>query len=161
MSKAPLAAYPALRLRRLRQADWVRRLVRETVLTPSDLIWSIVAHEGEGQVPVASMPGVSRLSVKDCAAAAKEARALGIPAIAVFPHIDGAKKDAHGSLAHDENGLVANAVKAMKDAAPEVGIMCDVALDPFTDHGHDGLIESGRILNDATIERLLLQAMMQ
>lgn len=161
MSKAPLAAYPALRLRRLRQTDWIRRLVRETVLTPSDLIWSMVVHEGEGEIPVASMPGVSRLSVKDAAKAAKEAKALGIPAIAVFPHIDGAKKDAQGSLAHDPNGLVANAVKAMKDAAPEVGIMCDVALDPFTDHGHDGLIENGRILNDATVETLVRQGVMQ
>ena len=161
MTNAPLAAYPALRLRRLRQADWIRRLVRETVLTPADLIWSMVVHEGEGTIPVGSMPGVSRLSVKDCAAAAREARALGIPAIAVFPHIDGAKKDAAGTLAHDPNGIVANAVKAMKDAAPEVGIMCDVALDPFTDHGHDGLIENGRILNDATVETLVAQGIMQ
>lgn len=161
MKNAHLADYPALRLRRLRQADWVRRLVRESVLTPADLIWSMVVHEGEGEVPVASMPGVSRLSVKDCAKAAVEARRLGIPAIAVFPHIDGAKKDATGSLAHDPNGLVAMAVKAMKDAAPEVGIMCDVALDPFTDHGHDGLIENGRILNDPTIETLVRQGIMQ
>ncbi|MDP3867995.1 porphobilinogen synthase [Phenylobacterium sp.] len=161
MKNAHLAAYPALRLRRLRQADWVRRLVRESVLTPADLIWSRVVHEGEGEVPVGSMPGVSRLSVKDCAKAAVEARRLGIPAIAVFPHIDGAKKDATGSLAHDPNGLVATAVKAMKDAAPEVGIMCDVALDPFTDHGHDGLIENGRILNDPTIETLVRQGIMQ
>jgi porphobilinogen synthase len=161
MSKAPLAAYPALRLRRLRQADWIRRMVRETALAPSDLIWSMVVHEGEGQVPVASMPGVSRLSLKDVAAAAKEARALGIPAIAVFPHIDGAKKDATGTLAHDPNGLIARAVKTMKDAAPEVGIMCDVALDPFTDHGHDGIIQGGRIHNEATIERLVEQALMQ
>jgi porphobilinogen synthase len=161
MTKAPLAAYPALRLRRLRQADWVRRLVRETVLTPADLIWSMVVHEGEGEVPVAAMPGISRLSVKGCAAAAKQARALGIPAIAVFPHIDGAKKDAAGSNAADPNGLIANAVKAMKDAAPEVGVMCDVALDPFTDHGHDGLIENGRILNDPTIEALVAQGIMQ
>ncbi len=161
MKNAHLAAYPALRLRRLRQADWVRRLVRESVLTPADLIWSMVVHEGEGDIPVGSMPGVSRLSVKGCAAAAMEARKLGIPAIAVFPHIDGAKKDATGSLAHDPNGLVATAVKAMKDAAPEVGIMCDVALDPFTDHGHDGLIENGRILNDPTIETLVRQGIMQ
>jgi porphobilinogen synthase len=161
MSKAPLAAYPALRLRRLRQADWVRRLVRETVLTPADLIWSMVVHEGEDEVPVAAMPGVSRLSVKGCVAAAREARTLGIPAIAVFPHIDGAKKDAAGTLADDPDGLVARAVKAMKDAAPEVGIMCDVALDPFTDHGHDGLIEGARILNDATIEALVRQGLMQ
>ncbi len=161
MTRAPLAAYPALRMRRLRQADWIRRMVRETVLTPNDLIWSMVVHEGEGTVPVASMPGISRLSVKDAAAAAKEAQALGIPAIAVFPHIDGAKKDATGKLAHDPNGLVATAVKAMKDAAPEVGIMCDVALDPFTDHGHDGLLENGRIVNDATIEALVKQALAQ
>jgi porphobilinogen synthase len=161
MSKAPLAAYPALRLRRLRQADWVRRLVRESVLTPADLIWSMVVHEGEDASPVASMPGVARLSVKGCAAAAVEARKLGIPAIAIFPHIDGAKKDAAGTLAADPNGLIATAVKAMKDAAPEVGVMCDVALDPFTDHGHDGLIENGRILNDPTIERLIEQGLMQ
>jgi porphobilinogen synthase len=161
MSPAPLAAYPALRLRRLRQADWIRRLVRETVLTPADLIWSMVVHEGEGEIPVASMPGVSRLSVKDCAKAAVEARRLGIPAIAVFPHIDGARKDAMGTLALDPDGVVARAVKAMKDAAPEVGIMCDVALDPFTDHGHDGVIEHGRILNDPTIEQLVAQGLMQ
>ncbi|HEX6866684.1 MAG TPA: porphobilinogen synthase [Caulobacteraceae bacterium] len=161
MSKAPLAAYPALRLRRLRQADWVRRLVRETVLTPADLIWSLVVHEGKGKVPVGSMPGVERLSVSEAAKAAVVARKLGIPAIAVFPHIDGAKKDAAGSAAADPNGLVAQAVKAMKDAAPEVGIMCDVALDPFTNHGHDGVLEGGRIANDATIERLLEQGLMQ
>ena len=161
MTHAPLAAYPALRLRRLRQSDWVRRLVRETVLTPADLIWSMVVHEGEGQVPVPSMPGVARLSVAECAKAAVEARKLGIPAIAVYPQIDGAKKDAAGTLALDPDGVVARAVKAMKDAAPEVGIMCDVALDPFTDHGHDGLIENGRILNDPTIETLVAQGLMQ
>ena len=161
MTQAPLAPFPALRMRRLRQADWIRRMVRETVLTPADLIWSMVVHEGEGQVPVGSMPGINRLSVKEAAAAAREARALGIPAIAVFPHIDGAKKDASGKLALDPNGLVADAVKAMKDAAPEVGIMCDVALDPFTDHGHDGVLEAGRIVNDATVEVLVQQALMQ
>ncbi|MGA0600464.1 porphobilinogen synthase [Caulobacter sp. KR2-114] len=161
MSKAPLAPYPALRLRRLRQADWTRRLVRESVLTPSDFIWSMVVHEGEGRIPVPSMPGVERLSVAECAKAAKEARALGIPAIAVFPHIDAEKKDALGEQAADPDGVVCRAVKAMKDAAPEVGIMCDVALDPFTDHGHDGVIEGGRILNDATIERLVAQGLVQ
>jgi porphobilinogen synthase len=161
MSLPPLAAYPALRLRRLRQADWIRRLVRETVLTPADLIWSMVVHEGGGQVPVASMPGVARLSVAEAAKAAVEARRLGIPAIAIFPHIDMARKDRTGSLAADPDGLICRAVKAMKDAAPEVGIMCDVALDPFTDHGHDGVIENGRILNDATIDRLVEQALVQ
>jgi porphobilinogen synthase len=161
MSRAPLAAYPALRLRRLRQADWIRRLVRETVLAPADLIWSLVVHEGEGQVAVPSMPGVFRHSLKDVADAAREARALGIPAIAVFPYIDGAKKDAMGSQAHDPNGLIARAVKTMKDAAPEVGVMCDVALDPFTDHGHDGIVRGGRIHNEETIDRLVAQALMQ
>jgi porphobilinogen synthase len=137
-------------------------LVRETVLTPNDLIWSMVVHDGEeDRIPVASMPGMERLSVREAAKAAVLARDLGIPAIAVFPHIDGAKKDVYGTEAHNPNGLIADAVKAMKDAAPEVGIMCDVALDPFTDHGHDGLIENGRILNDATIERLIEQGLMQ
>lgn len=161
MSLPPLAAYPALRLRRLRQADWSRRLVRESVVTPSDLIWSMVVHEGEGRVPVASMPGVERLSVKEAAKAAVQAREMGIPAIAIFPHIDGANKDAEGSLAADPNGVISRAVKAMKDAAPEVGIMCDVALDPFTTHGHDGVLERGRVVNDATIARLVEQALVQ
>ncbi len=162
MTVPSLAPYPATRLRRLRQSDWTRRLVRETVLTPNDLIWSMVVHDGEeDRIPVASMPGMERLSVREAAKAAVLARDLGIPAIAVFPHIDGAKKDVYGTEAHNPNGLIADAVKAMKDAAPEVGIMCDVALDPFTDHGHDGLIENGRILNDATIERLIEQGLMQ
>ena len=162
MTGAPLAPYPALRLRRLRQADWIRRLVRESAVTPADLIWSMVVHDGpQDRIPVPSMPGVERLSVREAAKAAVRARALGVPAIAVFPHIDGARKDARGTEAHNPDGLVARAVMAMKDAAPEVGIMCDVALDPFTDHGHDGLIEQGRILNDPTIERLVEQALMQ
>ncbi|HEV2366108.1 MAG TPA: porphobilinogen synthase [Caulobacteraceae bacterium] len=159
--KAPLAPYPALRLRRLRQADWTRRLVRETRLGPDDLIWAMVIQGGDGAEPVAAMPGVERLSVKLAAQAAREARSLGIPAIAVFPHIDGALKDAAGSAAADPNGLVCRAVEAMKDAAPEVGIMCDVALDPFTDHGHDGVVEAGRIVNDTTVERLVRQGLVQ
>ncbi len=162
MSKAPLAPYPALRMRRLRQADWTRRLVRETVLTPADLIWSMVVHDGqEPEIPIASMPGSPRFSVKRAAEAAKEAQALGIPAIAIFPYIDGSLKDARGTAASDPGGLICRAIKAMKDAAPAVGIMCDVALDPFTDHGHDGLIENGRILNDPTIERLVEQGLVQ
>jgi porphobilinogen synthase len=99
--------------------------------------------------------------VARAAQAAKEARALGIPAIAVFPYIDGEKKDAVGSQAFDPNGLIARTVRAMKDAAPEVGIMCDVALDPYTDHGHDGLLDGDRIVNDATVERLVEQGLMQ
>jgi porphobilinogen synthase len=161
MRTPPLAPYPALRMRRLRQADWIRRLVRETTLQPSDLIWAMILHDGEGRIPVPSMPGVERLSPAEAAKAAKEAKALGVPAIAVFPYIDGEKKDARGSEATNPGGLVCRAVKAMKDAAPEVGIMCDVALDPFTDHGHDGLIEDGRILNDASVERLVEQSLVQ
>ncbi len=162
MSKAPLASYPALRLRRLRQADWTRRLVRETSLGPADLIWSLVVHDGpDEEIAVPSMPGAPRLSIKGAARAAVEARALGVPAIAVFPNIAPGLKDARGSAAADPDGLICRAVKAMKDAAPEVGVMCDVALDPFTDHGHDGLIENGRILNDATIEALVAQARVQ
>ncbi len=161
MSTPPLAAFPALRPRRLRQADWIRRLVRETAVSPSDLIWAMILHDGEGKVPVPSMPGVERLSPAEAARAAVQARDLGIPAIAVFPYIDGAKKDARGAEATNPDGLVCRAVKAMKDAAPEVGIMCDVALDPFTDHGHDGLIEDGRILNDASVARLVEQSLVQ
>ena len=162
MSRAPLAAFPAIRPRRLRQSDWMRRLVRETVLTPADLIWSIVVHEGEEDtIEVASMPGAPRLSVAECGRAAARAKALGIPAIAVFPHVDPSKKDERGTAALDPDNVVCRAVKAMKDAAPEVGVMCDVALDPFTSHGHDGLVEGGRILNDATVAVLVEQALVQ
>jgi len=162
MTRAPLAAFPAIRPRRLRREDWIRRLVRETTVTPNDLIWSMVVHDGvEPEIAVPSMPGAPRMSVARAAEAAREARRLGIPAIAVFPHIDPAKKDAQGSAASDPDGLICRAVAAMKDAAPEVGVMCDVALDPFTSHGHDGLIENGVILNDATVDRLIEQAVVQ
>src|SRR3569832_854296 len=112
MNTPPLAAYPALRMRRLRQSDWIRRLVRETTLQPADLIWSAVVHDGEGRVPVPSMPGVERLSVAECARAAVEARALGVPAIAIFPHIDAETKDPEGALAADPEGVVCRAVRA-------------------------------------------------
>jgi len=135
--------------------------VRESAVTPNDLIWSMVIHDGGGRIPVGSLPGVERLSVDEAAKAAVRARSLGIPAIAVFPYIDGEKKDARGSEATNTGGLVCRAVRAMKAAAPEVGIMCDVALDPFTDHGHDGLLEGGRIVNDPTIERLVEQGLVQ
>jgi porphobilinogen synthase len=154
--------YPALRPRRLRQADWIRRLTRESTLTPADLIWPIVVHDGsEPRVPVASMPGVDRLDVLEAVKAAMLARDLGIPMLAVFPHIDPAKKDLMGSEALDPGGLVPTVVKAIKDAVPEIGVMCDVALDCYTDHGHDGLLIDGRIDNDSTIERLVEQALMQ
>ncbi|MGE0595534.1 MAG: porphobilinogen synthase [Hyphomonadaceae bacterium] len=154
--------YPAARPRRLRQSDWVRRLVREQRLSADDLIWAMVVHEGdEAELPVQAMPGAPRYSVRAAAEAAKRAAVLGIPAIAIFPHIDPAKKNARGGEALNPNGLVCTAVRAMKDAAPEVGLMVDVALDPFTDHGHDGLLEDGRILNDETVAVLAEQALIQ
>lgn len=156
------AHYPTTRLRRLRQADWTRRLARENRLTPDDLIWALVVHAGpEPEIPVAAMPGAPRYSVAAAADAAKGAAKLGIPAIAVFPFIDPAKKDPEGREALNPNGLVCTAVRAMKDAAPEVGIMVDVALDPFTDHGHDGLLRNGRIANDETVNILAEQALIQ
>lgn len=122
----------------------------------------MVVHEGqEPEIPVAAMPGTARYSVRAAADAAVRAANLGIPAIAVFPFIDPAKKDAAGKEALNPNGLVCNAVRAMKDAAPEVGIMVDVALDPFTDHGHDGLLRDGRIVNDETVKVLAEQALIQ
>ncbi len=156
-----MAQFPTTRLRRMRQHDWSRRLMRENTLTTDDLIWTLVVTDKAESEPVAAMPGTKRLTLADAAKAAVEARALGIPAIAIFPNIDSSLKDARGSQADDPNGLVGQAIKAMKDAAPEVGIICDVALDPFTDHGHDGLMENGIILNDPTIERLCQQAICQ
>jgi porphobilinogen synthase len=136
--------------------------VREHRLGVDDLIWAIVVHDGpEAEIPVAAMPGVSRLSVSAAADAARKARDWGVPAIAVFPFIDPAKKDPNGREAVNPDGLVCRAVRAMKDAAPEVGVMVDVALDPFTDHGHDGLLRDGRILNDASVEVLVEQALIQ
>ena len=157
-----MASYPSTRLRRLRANDWIRRLVRENTLTPADLIWTvIVSDRADPTEPVPSMPGVERLSVAEAAKSAVRARDLGIPAIAIFPNIDPSLKDEEGSRADDPAGLVAQCIKAMKDAAPEVGIICDVALDPFTNHGHDGVLENGQILTDPTIDRLVDQALMQ
>lgn len=154
-----MAAYPATRMRRLRQADWTRRMVRETTLTPDDLIWAIVVSESaDPRQPVAAMPGADRLSVAETAKAARRARDLGIPALALFPHIDPAKKDEVGSAGTDPDGLVCQTIKAVKDAVPEVGVMVDVALDPYTTHGHDGVLRDGEILNDDTVARLTDQA---
>ena len=153
------APFPLARPRRLRASPWVRRLVAETVLTPADLIWPLIVHDGaEDRVPVASMPGVFRLSPKAAAAAAVEARDLGIPMLALFPNVDGAIKDAVGTGATDPDGLIPDCIKAIKDAAPEIGVMTDVALDCYTDHGHDGVLEGDRIVNDASLDRLAEQA---
>ncbi len=158
MTKSP--SFPATRMRRLRQSPWIRSLVAENTLTPADLVWAIIVHDGEGRVPVGSLPGIDRLSVTECANAARRASELGIPAIALFPYIGPEGKDATGSGALDPDGLVPRALRAMKDAAPEVGLITDVALDAYTSHGHDGLLdEDGTIPNDATIEKLVEQAL--
>jgi porphobilinogen synthase len=162
MSHPHLPSYPALRPRRLRQAPWIRSLVAETTLTPADLVWPIIVHDGAApRVPVPSMPGVDRLDVAESVKAALEARDLGIPMLAIFPNIDPAHKDAVGTEALNPQGLVPTVVRAIKDAAPEIGVMCDVALDCYTDHGHDGVLEGERIDNDSTLERLVEQALTQ
>ncbi len=155
--------FPATRMRRNRQSDWIRRLSRETQPSVNDLVWSLVIHDGpEARVDVDSMPGVARLNIDEAAKAAVRARELGIPAVAVFPFISPDKKDAAGSEALNPKGLVPETIRAMKAAAPEVGVMCDVALDPFTTHGHDGIIDdAGYVINDATVEALTQQALVQ
>ncbi|MEM7005985.1 MAG: porphobilinogen synthase [Pseudomonadota bacterium] len=155
--------FPSTRLRRLRQSGWIRDLVAEHKLASSDLIWSVIVHDGDAPlVPVPSMPGVERRNVDEAAKAAVRARDLGIPAIAIFPNISPDLKDPDGSEALNPEGLVPRVIRAMKDAAPEVGIICDVALDPFTSHGHDGVIDDdGYVLNDETTEVLVKQAVMQ
>jgi len=153
------AAFPYARPRRLRSSPWVRRLVAETTLTPADLIWPLIVHDGaDDRIPVASMPGVFRLSPKAAVEAAREAHGLGIPMVALFPNVDGAIKDAVGTGATDPDGLIPDCIRAIKDSVPDIGVMTDVALDCYTDHGHDGVVEDGRVLNDASLERLAEQA---
>jgi porphobilinogen synthase len=149
-------------MRRLRQADWSRRMVRETMLTPDDFIWPLFITAGSGvEEPVPSMPGVSRLSVDRIGAAAKEAESLGIPCVAIFPYTDAAGRTPDGREALNSDNLVCRAVREIKERAPGIGVLCDVALDPYTSHGHDGLMEGTRILNDATVAVLAEQAIVQ
>ncbi|WP_019961702.1 porphobilinogen synthase [Woodsholea maritima] len=157
-----MPSFPQTRFRRTRSADWVRRLVRQTTLSPDDLVWSVVVSDrADPTEPVASMPGVVRYSIPALVKAAKEAYDLGIPALALFPHIDPAKKDDQGSEASNNQGLVQTAIRALKDAVPDMGLICDVALDPFTTHGHDGILEEGYVANDETVKRLCEQALSQ
>ena len=154
--------YPATRMRRNRMKAFSRRMLAEHRLSVDDLIWPLFVIEGEEKAePVASMPGVSRHSIDRLVTQAREAEALGIPAIAVFPSIDPALKDNEGSLAGDGDNLVCRAVRAVKQACPELGVICDVALDPFTDHGHDGILSDGEIVNDETVAVLCRQAVCQ
>jgi len=154
--------FPATRLRRNRRSDWSRRLMRETRLSADDLIWPIFLIEGSKQrSPVASMPGVERLSVDLAVAAAADAAKLGIPAIALFPNTDPSLRDERASEALNPANLVCRAVRAIKTSVPEIGVICDVALDPYTSHGHDGLLIDGAIDNDRTVEVLVRQALVQ
>ncbi len=154
--------FPTVRLRRSRQSAWSRAMVREHRLSPADFIWPLFIIDGrDKREAVPSMPGVDRLSVDLTVKAAREAAELGIPALALFPYTQHDHRTEDGAEAYNPDNLVCRAVRAIKDAVPEIGIMCDVALDPYTSHGHDGLLIDGRIDNDRTIEVLLRQTMAQ
>jgi porphobilinogen synthase len=150
------------RPRRSRQSDWVRRMVGEARLTTDDLIWPVFVTEGRNrEEDVGSMPGVKRHSVDRMAAIARQACDLGIPALALFPNTAPSRRDERGSEALNPDNLVCRATRAIKEQVPEIGIVTDVALDPYTTHGHDGIVRNGRILNDETIEVLIEQALIQ
>ncbi|MBU3076339.1 porphobilinogen synthase [Sphingomonas quercus] len=158
-----MTSYPALRLRRTRIAPWSRALVAETVLTPSDLIWPLFVTDGSGvEDPIATLPGVSRWSVDRAVERAREARELGIPCLALFPNTPRDLRTEDGREALNPDNLMCRAIRAIKDAVPEVGVLTDVALDPYTSHGHDGLVDAaGRVLNDETMAVLVDQARVQ
>lgn len=157
-----MSNYPHLRMRRLRRHDWVRRLVAENTLSPADFIWPLFVIDGDNKrEPVASMPGVERLSVDLIVRAAKEASGLGIPVIALFPQTPVSLKTEDGREALNRDNLVCRAVRAIKASVPEIGVLCDVALDPYTSHGHDGLLRDGYVNNDATVEMLVQQSLVQ
>ncbi|AVI62396.1 porphobilinogen synthase [Halomonas sp. GFAJ-1] len=153
--------FPATRMRRMRRDDFSRRLMQETTLTPADLIFPVFVLEGENKrEAVASMPGVERLSIDLLIEQAREAHALGIPALALFPVVGKEQKSELAEEAYNANGLVQRCVRALKEALPELGIITDVALDPYTIHGQDGIIdEQGYVLNDRTVDTLLKQAL--
>lgn len=154
--------YPAARLRRTRMQPWRRELVAEHRLHASDLIWPLFIQEGKNTAtPIPSLPGVARLTLDLLVARAKEARDLGIPAIAIFPVIDPKLKSPMGDEALFPDNLVCRAIREIKSAVPEIGVIADVALDPYTTHGHDGIFEDGKILNDKTVEVLCKQAIAQ
>ena len=150
------------RMRRNRKADWIRRMVRENQLTVDDLIWPIFLVDGKDHAePIEAMPDVFRLSVDRAVAEARRAADLGIPAIATFPKIDMRRRDATGSHILDPDNLINEATSAIKAAVPEIGIITDVALDPFTSHGHDGILKDGKIINDETVAQAAAAALLQ
>lgn len=157
-----MSHYPALRLRRSRASAWSRRLHAETVLTPADLIWPVFVTEGAEEEPIAALPGVSRWSLDGIVARAREARDLGIPCLALFPNTPHALRTEDGREAVNPENLMCRAIRAIKDAVPEVGVLTDVALDPYTSHGHDGIVDAaGYVLNDQTSAVLVQQALVQ
>jgi porphobilinogen synthase len=157
-----LGRFPTTRLRRNRQSDWSRRLVAENKLSADDLIWPVFVQEGTNErTAVTSMPGVDRLSVDLFVEAAKEARDLGIPAIAIFPETDPAAKTPDAREAYNPGNLVCRAIQAVKKSVTGIGVLCDVALDPFNSDGHDGIVRDGVILNDESVEALMKQAIVQ
>src|SRR5438270_7344011 len=163
-AEAPAARTSSLdlttRMRRNRKSEWARRMVRENVLTADDLIWPLFIVDGaNARVPVASMPGVERLSVDQAVREAVRAATLDIPCIALFPYTDPKLRDEVGSEALNPDNLVCQAIRAIKKEVPEIGILCDVALDPYTSHGHDGLLRGDEIINDETVEVLVRQAL--
>jgi porphobilinogen synthase len=165
MSERPrvaMSAFPRIRMRRNRRADWVRRLVAENRLDAADLIWPVFVHEGDQtRAEIASLPGVFRFSVAALVEHAGRAAELGIPLVALFPHVDAARKSPRGEEAENPDNLICRAVRAVKAAHPGLGVMCDVALDPYTTHGHDGILGDGEIVNDETVEALCRQALVQ
>ena len=161
-SPHPPGSFPLVRLRRNRRAAWARRLVAEHTLSSADLIWPLFVIEGRRQrEPVASMPGVERLSIDLLLTAAREAVALGIPAIALFPNTAPSLRSDDACEAFNPDNLVCRATRAIRDAGLDIGIILDVALDPYTSHGHDGLLIGGEIDNDATLDALVTQALVQ
>ncbi|MCB1652346.1 MAG: porphobilinogen synthase [Alphaproteobacteria bacterium] len=154
--------HKGIRMRRLRSAPWIREMLSETRLSPADLIWPLFVIEGQNaREAVQSMPGVERTSIDLLIEKAKQARDLGIPAIALFPVVPSDKKDESASESANEDNLMCRAIRALKKDVPEIGIVADVALDPYTSHGHDGLVRDGIILNDETVEVLCRQAVVQ
>ena len=151
--------FPDTRLRRVRRHHWLRRAVAETTLSAADLVWPLFVHDHEMALPVASMPGVERLPIEGIVRAAGEAMRLGIPAIAIFPVVEPARKTDDAAHAYDPENLACRTVRAIrKECGDTLGIVCDVALDPYTSHGHDGLLKNGQIVNDETVEVLCRQA---
>ena len=156
----PAGRYPGTRLRRNRADAWTRRMVAEHRPSPDDLIWPIFLVEGKSsREPVASMPGVERLTVDLLGQAVAEAKGLGIPAVALFPQIPDALKSDNGEEAFNRDNLMCRGIAEIKSAVPEIGVIADVALDPYTTHGHDGILHEGRILNDETVKMLVMQAL--